>query len=140
MKKILLVFGMLMSMVAANAQFTVYESVGIPQSTRRPSMGYGTPFTIYEPVFGDEYTPRRTAPRMQEVTLTGYYEDYKGWHSTPIRVGVTGDQVKLLSIKTQYGWSNCGSVASEVGGFDAEVVRDNFNYKAFSSGFGTVYF
>ena len=58
----------------------------------------------------------------------------------PIRVGVIGEEVRLLSVNTQQGWSNCGSTASEIGRFDAEEIRDNFNYKAYSSLYGNVYF
>ena len=62
------------------------------------------------------------------------------WYYTPIRVGVIGDEVRLLSAKTQYGWSNCGSKASDVGAWDSEEIRDNFNYKVYSTLHGTIYF
>lgn len=77
---------------------------------------------------------------MQEVTLRGYYKKGSDWYSTPIRVGVIGEEIRLLSTKTQYGWSNCGNKASEVGAFDPEVIRDNFNYKVFTTIYGTIYF
>lgn len=77
---------------------------------------------------------------MQEVTLRGYYKKGNDWHSTPIRVGVIGEEIRLLSAKTQYGWSNCGNKASEIGAFDPEVIRDNFNYKVFTTTYGTIYF
>ena len=77
---------------------------------------------------------------MQEVTLRGYYKKGNDWYHMPIRVGVIGDEVRLLSVKTQYGWSNCGNAASYVSTFDSEEVRDNFNFKAYSVQFGTVYF
>jgi hypothetical protein len=77
---------------------------------------------------------------MQEVTLKGYYKKGNDWYSMPIRVGVIGEEVRLLSIKTQYGWSNCGNKASEVGAWDSEEIRDNFNYKAYTTIYGTIYF
>jgi hypothetical protein len=78
---------------------------------------------------------------MQEVTLKGYYKKGDDWYYTPIRVGVIGDEeVRVLSVKTQHGWMNCGNVASSVGAFDSEVVRDNFNYKAYTTIYGTIYF
>ena len=133
---------MLFVVITASAQFTVYQSVEAPRRSYTPSMGYGTPFTIYEPVYGNPYQQRQqqAKPKMQEVTLRGYYMKGNDWYYTPIRVGVIGDEVRLLSAKTQNGWSNCGSVASEVGAFDSEVVRDNFNYKAYSTLYGMVYF
>ena len=77
---------------------------------------------------------------MQEVTLRGYYKKGNNWYSTPIRVGVIGKEIRVLSTKTQNGWSNCGNKASEVGPFDSEEIKDNFNYKAFTTIFGTIYF
>ena len=143
MKKILFASMMLFGALSANAQFTVYQPVEVPRTSYTPSPGYGTPFTtIYEPVYGNPYQQRQqqARPKMQEVTLRGYYKKGNDWYSTPIRVGVIGEEVRLLSTKTQYGWSNCGSKASEVGAFDSEVIRDNFNYKAYSSLYGTIYF
>ena len=77
---------------------------------------------------------------MQEMTLKGYYKKGNDWYYTPIRVGIIGEEVRLLSVKQQSSWSNCGSVASEVGAFDPEEIRDNFTFKAFSIQYGTVYF
>ena len=141
MKKIIFTSMMLLGTMSASAQFTVYQPVEVPITTYTPSPGYGTPFTIYEPVYANPYQQQQQArPKMQEVTLRGYYKRNGDWYSMPIRVGIIGEEVRLLSVKTQQGWSNCGSTASEVGGFDAEEIRDNFNYKAFSSLYGTVYF
>ena len=141
MKKILFVSMMLFGAMSANAQFTVYQPVEVPHTSHTPSSGYGTPFTIYEPEYGNPNQQQQQArPKMQEVTLRGYYKNGNDWHYMPIRGGVIGEEVRLLSIKTQNGWSNCGSIASEVGAWDAEEIRDNFNYKAFSTLYGTVYF
>ena len=139
MKKILFVCCMVFASMSARAQFTIYQPVEGPRSSYRPSSGYGAPFTIYEPVERGVYG-QQAQPRMQQVTMTGYYNDNNGWHSTPIRVGVRGEEIIVLSTKTQHGWANCGSIAGEVGAFDPEEVRDNFNYKAFSPMLGTVYF
>lgn len=141
MKKLLIICGMMVASLAASAQFTVYQPVEVPSTSYTPSPGYGTPFTIYEPVYSSTQRQRQQArPKMQEVTLRGYYKKGDEWYSTPIRVGVIGEEVRLLSTKTQYGWSNCGNKASEVGAFDSEVIRDNFNYKAFTTIYGTIYF
>lgn len=143
MKKILFTSMMLLGAISANAQFTVYKPVEVPQTSSVPSSGYGTPYTIYEPTYGSPYRQRQqqqARPKMQEVTLKGYYKKGNDWYFLPIRVGVIGEEVRLLSIKTQNGWSNCGNKASIVGGFDSEEIRDNFNYKAFTSLCGTIYF
>lgn len=141
MKKILFASMMLFGAMSANAQFTVYQSVEVPQTSYTQSSGYGTPFTIYEPVYSNRYRQQQQVrPKMQEVTLKGYYKKGNDWYYVPIRVGVIGEEVRLLSIKTQYGWSKCGNKANEVGAWDAEEIQDNFNYKAFSTLCGTVYF
>ena len=141
MKKIIFASMMLFGAMSANAQFTVYQPVEVPRASYTPSPGYGTPFTIYEPVYGNPYQQQQQArPKMQEVTLRGYYKKGNDWYYMPLRVGVIGEEVRLLSIKTQYGWSNCGSTASEVGAWDSEEIRDNFNYKVFTTIYGTIYF
>ena len=141
MKKVLFVCSMLVATLTASAQFTTFRSIySTPQQSYTPSPGYGTPFTIYEPVYGNPYQQQQARPKMQEVTLRGYYKKGNDWYYMPIRVGVIGEEVRLLSIKTQHGWSNCGNKASEVGAWDSEEIRDNFNYKAYSTLCGTVYF
>ena len=148
MKKLLLVSSMLLSVMGVNAQFTVYQNVDVPRSSSyTPSMGYGTPFTIYEPVYVETYRPQQQQryqqpqkPKMQQVTLRGYYRKGDNWYSTPIRVGVVGEEIILLSIKTQNTWSNCGNKVGEVGAFDPEVIRDNFTFKVYTTLYGTVYF
>lgn len=137
--------------LTASAQFTVYRSIDTPQPSYTPSPGYGVPFTTYQPAPSSSYrspysdnpsqmNPQQAKTRMQEVTLKGYYKKGNDWYYTPIRVGVIGDEVRLLSAKTQYGWSNCNSEASEVGAWDSEEIRDNFNYKAYTTIYGTIYF
>ena len=141
MKKLLFICSMIAVSLTASAQFTVYQPVEVPRTTYTTSLGYGTPFTIYEPVYGNPYHQQQQArPRMLEVTLRGYYKKGNDWYHMPIRVGVIGEEVRLLSIKTQHGWSNCGYKASEVGAWDSEEIRDNFNYKAYTTLYGTVYF
>ena len=83
---------------------------------------------------------QQAKPKMQEVTLRGYYKNGNNWNYTPIRVGIIGDEVRLLSIKTRHGWSNCGNKAGQVGAWDSEEIRDNYTYKAYSSLYGTIYF
>ena len=53
-------------------------------------MGYGTPFSVFESVPADPYLQyqQQAKPRMQEVTLRGYYKKGDKWYSTPIWVGV----------------------------------------------------
>lgn len=145
----MLVCSMLLGTLTASAQFTVYRSAEDQSySAYTPSMGYGVPFTVYRPAevepyyYGQQqYQQRQPArPKMHEVTLRGYFKKGNNWYYMPIRVGVIGEEVRLLSVKQQSGWSNCGSVASQVGAFDSEVIRDNFNYMAYSTQCGMVYF
>ena len=132
---------MIVVSLTASAQFTVYQPVEVPRISYTPSSGYGTPFTIYAPVYSNPYQGQQQAkPKRQEVTLKGYFKKGDDWYYVPIRVGIVDDEVILLSTKTKYGWCNCGNKASEVGAWDSEETRDNFNYKAYSTLYGTVYF
>ena len=153
MKKFLFVCCMMAVSMTASAQFLVYRSIySTPQQSYTPSPGYGVPFIIYEPSPSSSYQSpysgypsqriqqQPAKPRMQEVTLKGYYKKGNDWYCMPVRVGVIGEEVRLLSTKTQYGWSNCGNKASEVGAWDSEEIRDNFNYKAYTTIYGTIYF
>jgi len=143
MKKILFVCSLLIGCVSADAQFVIYNSTpDVPQSSYAPSSRLGGASAIfnYEPSYPVPRYQMPARPKMQEVTLRGYYKKGNDWYNIPIKVGVAGDEVKLLSIKTQGGWMGCGSAASEVGAFDTEEIRDNFNYKAYSTLYGTVYF
>lgn len=140
MKKLFFICSMLVVTLTASAQFTVYQPLEVPSRTYTPSMGYGTPFTIYQPYRNPHQQYQQPQPKMHEVTMRGYYKNGSDWYYTPIRVGIVGDEVILLSTKTQYGWRNCGNKASEVGTWDAEEIRDNFNYKAYSNIYGSVYF
>lgn len=142
MKKLLFICSMVVVSLTASAQFTVYQNVEVPQRSYTPSLGYGIPFTVYEPVYGNSYQQRRqqARPKMQEVTLRGYYKKGDDWYYVPIRVGIIGEEVKLLSTKTKNGWMNCGNKVCEVGAWDSEEIRDNFNYKANSTLYGTIYF
>ncbi len=140
MKKVLFCAIALFCSVASHAQFLIYQPAGTPQQQyQSPSPGYGVPYTIYQPAPMPGQR-QQAAPRMQEVTLTGYYKDNRGWHSAPIRVGVTGEKVVVLSVKNGNHWMNCGNAASMVGQFDTEEVKDSFTYKAFCYAFGTIYF
>jgi hypothetical protein len=142
MKKLFFVCCMIVVSLTASAQFTVYQPLEVPRTSYTPSPGYGVPFSTYEPVYSDPYLQmqQQSRPKMHQVTLRGYYKNGSDWYYTPIRVGIVGDEVILLSTKTQYGWSNCGNKASEVGACDSEEIRDNFNYKAYSNIYGSVYF
>lgn len=88
MKKFLLVCCMMAVAMTASAQFTEFRSIyTTPQPSYTPSPGYGVPFSTYESL----QSHQQTKPRMQEVTLKGYYKKGNDWYYTPIRVGVIGD-------------------------------------------------
>ncbi len=136
---------LLLSSISAHAQFTVFSSVE-DQSTSSyyypPSPGYGTPFVVYEPVYSPSMQQVvRPKPQMREFTATGYYKVRNRWYSTPIRVGIVENQVRLQSVKSSDRWSYCGNIAKQVDGFDSEEIRDSFNYKAYSQSVGgMIYF
>ena len=122
---------------SAFAQFTVYEPVIVP-STPSTSRSTYSPFTIYEPVYPN--MPRRQAPKEKVLTMKGYYQKSNEWYVAPIKVVVSEDNVKLASIKVQNRWDTCNAAVYEVSAFDTETVRDNFNFKAFTTIVGYIYF
>ena len=141
MKRIFILLAALVFTTSAKAQFVTFQSVEQAQSQRSytPSSGYGNPFVTFEaaPIPGVRQAPKE---QMREQTLRGYYKEGNKWYSMPIRVGITSDKVILLSYKKGgYSWSNCGNVASMVGGWDSQEITDNFTYKAYST-IGTIYF
>lgn len=138
MKKLFVLCSMLLCTISSSAQYTVFQPSNTPSQPYSPSPGYGIPFATYEPVQG--YQQQQVKPRMQQVTMRGYYKKGGDWCYAPIRVGFVEDKVILLSIKTQYGWQNCESNAKDVGAFDSEEIRDNFNFKAYTMIRGMVYF
>ena len=128
---------MLMS-ITCYAQFTVFENVDVPsRSSTTPDYG---PFSIYEPVpYGNEQY-RAPRPKAKQYVLTGYYQDYKGWHSTPIKVSISGDNAKLVGVKIGNNWFGCNSNISEVGAFDLQEIQENFNFKGYHPNVGSIYF
>ena len=101
MKKILFAIMMLIGTMSANAQFVVYQPAEVPRTTYTPSPGYGTPFSIYEPAYSNPYQQQQARPKMQEVTLKGYYKKGNDWYSMPIRVGVIGEEVNYKNFTIQ---------------------------------------
>lgn len=138
MKKIMILMVAIFCSVSALAQFTVYELSDMPSTTRSIPNIYD-PFTVYEPVYTNPQ-PRVQRPKPQFVTLKGYYKKGDEWKVAPIRVMVQGEEIKLASVKSGNNWVTCNARVSEVSGFDPEIVRDNFNYKASYYMFGTIYF
>ena len=123
--------------LSAFAQFTVYEPVIVP-STPSTSRSTYSPSPICEPVYPN--MPRRQAPKEKVLTMKGYYQKSNEWYVAPIKVVVSEDNVKLASIKVQNRWDTCNAAVYEVSAFDTETVRDNFNFKAFTTIVGYIYF
>jgi len=69
MKKLLFICSMIVASLTASAQFTVYQPVEVPRTTYTPSPGYGTPFTIYEPVYGNPYQQRQQQAKPTVLPL-----------------------------------------------------------------------
>jgi hypothetical protein len=59
MKRLLFICGLAVVSLTASAQFTVYQPVEVPSTSYTPRSGYGTPFTIYEPVYSNPYQQRQ---------------------------------------------------------------------------------
>ena len=145
MRLISLISCLLLSCINANAQFGVYTPIEDQSASSYyypPSSGYGVPFGVYEPIYDSSLQQRvRPKPKMREYTTTGYYKNGNRWYSTPIRVGIVEDQVRLQSFKYSGSWSYVGNIANQVSIYDSEEIRDNFNYKAYSQIFGgMIYF
>ena len=130
---------MLMS-ISSYAQFTIYEPVYAPPS-RSTSPSYYDPFTVYQSVPDYDVQYRRAPqPTAKQYTLTGYYKTHEGWFRTQIRVSVSDDVIKLVGVKYGNSWCGCNSTVSEVGAFDTQEVKDNFNYKGYFTNLGMIYF
>mgnify|MGYP006916142750 CR=1 FL=1 len=140
MKKMLLAAVAALCSLSASAQFMTYEPLYGGGSSQSYSSGNQRPFLIYEPMIYD--APRRAQPRVQTKTyaVTGYYQDRNQWKTIPCKLEVAGDEVKSVSYKTQHGFFPATGKFCEVGGFDPDVVRDNFNYKVWTTTYGTIYF
>ena len=145
MKTLLSFLAVMLIAISAEAQapFTYYQPTQPSKSNnsgsyQRPSTN---PFTYYEPL-PDPSSNYRPAPRPQSKTynLTGYYNDANGWHTTPIKVTVTEDRAVLSSYKYGRYWLSNSCAVSEVDYYDADVVKENFNYKAKTLQLGVVYF
>lgn len=137
MKKLFMLAFAMISSFSASAQFTTYQPVFVPSTPTTSGSTY-SPFTIYEPV--DPNLPAKKAPQRKLITLKGYYQKSNEWHVVPIRVAVSDEDIKLASVKGQHLWMNCNATVYEVGRFDPEIIRDNFNFKANVVSYGTIYF
>lgn len=139
MKRIMIIMAAMVCTMTVSAQFTVYEPVYVPrqQAPITRSNTYN-PFTVYEPI--GVPTPR-VQKQVKTLTLKGYYKKAdKGWVCAPIKVAITDDDVKLVGLKLSNQWAGVNAAVSEVSSLDPEIVRDNFNFKAYSSLVGTIYF
>lgn len=139
MKKSLFIFVTLLMSLTASAQFTVYQNVDVPSRSSTQSNNFN-PFSVFESnPYNNQYrsTPR---PQSKQYTLTGYYKKTDGWYHTQIKISITGDEIKLIGVKYGNNWAGCDSKVSEVGAFDTQEVKDNFNYKGYFTYLGTIYF
>ena len=145
MKKLLFILVVMLCAITAYAQapFTYYKPV-------QPSNNYSNdysgsnqstdPFTYYRPLEPSRNYQPAPQPQSKTYNLTGYYNDSKGWHEVPIKITVTGDKWVLSSYKYGNYWLSNSCAVSEVDYYDADVVKENFNYKAKTLQLGVVYF
>lgn len=139
MKKILILMTAMFCSINGFAQFTVYTPCNPRSKTRSDAY---SPFTIYEPVSGT--TPpvvQQPQTKSQIITLRGYYKKVnEGWKCTPIRVAVIGDEITLVAVKNSNSWMSSKSAVYQVGWSDPDIIKDNFNFKAYCYGIGMIYF
>lgn len=122
--------------LTTSAQFLIYKNVPDPPR----SSSYNNPYRGYESDPYDNYYRSTPQPRAKQYNLHGYYKDSEGWHKTPIKVMVQGDNIKLVSVKVGYNWAPCNSSVSEVSAYDPQEIQENFNYKGYLSFIGSIYF
>ena len=143
MKKLLSFLAVMFIAISADAQapFTQYRSVENGSSGYSNNYQSTSPFTYYSSL-PDPNSNYRPAPKPQSKTynLTGYYQDSKGWHSTPIKVTVTGDRAVLSAFKYGNYWMNNSAAICELDYYDSDEVKETFNYKARTTHLGVVYF
>lgn len=143
MKKLLSFLAVMFIAISADAQapFTQYRSVENGSSGYSNNYQSTSPFTYYRSL-PDPNSNYRPAPKPQSKTynLTGYYQDSKGWHSTPIKVTVTGDRAVLSAFKYGNYWMNNSAAICELDYYDSDEVKETFNYKARTTHLGVVYF
>lgn len=137
MKKFLFFVIAIMTSLTSSAQFTVYQNVDVP--SRSSTQSNYNPYRSYETNPYGNYS-RSTQPKEKQYNLTGYYKNTEGWHKTPIKVTVRGEEIKLVSVKVGKNWAPCNSRVNEVSEFDPEEIKENFNYKGYLSFLGSIYF
>lgn len=107
-------------------------------------------FSDFNPVSPRTSSNYRRAPIQQTY---GYVRTSNGWVRVNIRIQATPYGVNIVGYKNkdigmdQYfssygdGWNKCNASAEEVSAFeDGRTAANNFDYKAYVSGLGTVYF
>ena len=116
-------------------------------------LGLDAQYSDYEPIFrsGRKSSKSRNVPVQQTY---GYVPTRDGWVRVNIRIQATQYGVVVVGYKekdnigfNQYyssygdGWNQCNASAEEVSAFeDGQIAANNFDYKAYVSGLGTVYF
>lgn len=138
MKKFMFIATALLMSLSASAQFTVFEPVNPPRSSTRSST-YNPYNSVPSDPYGGYYGNTQPS-RSKQYTLTGYYKKTDGWYKTQIKVSVSDEEIRLVSVKYGNNWAGCSSKVSEVGAFDSQEVQDNFNYKGYFTYLGTIYF
>lgn len=140
MKKILMLMAAMLCSISSFAQFTVYEPVYAPSRSTTSSRNIYDPFTVYEPILDTKQPPVQKQPKVQTLTLKGYYQKSGKWLVTPIKVAISDDSVILTSVKSGQSWVTCNAAISEVNWLDPKIAQDNFTFKASYYMFGTIYF
>lgn len=128
MKKILLLFAMILMGLSTSAQFATYHSI-------------------------DQYQQAQQSPVQ---TVYGYIPTSNGWVRISIRIQEANNGILVVGYKEKdtstyggafatYGnpnpWRKCQSWAEAVSVYsDGREIANNFDCKAYISGLGTIYF
>lgn len=135
--------------LAANAQFTVYESINpnIPQQSYQNGSSY--PFTIYQSVTPDYR--RNNIQQRQNILQKTDLKTIRGVYLNPItneaeyiKIKVANSGRQLLA-KAYYKaetdqWFSCNSQIVALGLYDDAELREYFNYKVNIPNVGTIYY
>lgn len=110
-------------------------------------------FVPYRPIYGSGGSSSYTQPQRQQQqerlqTVNAYFVNQRGsFEKLRIKVGMVQGTYGSVTVvvrgyqdKTFNRWYDMNSNASEVDALDPAVIKENFDYKCFISGYGYIYF
>lgn len=108
------------------------------------------PFVSYRPVQGNPSSGYNNQQQQRQnfQTVNAYFVNQRGnFEKIRIKINVVQEMYGSTSVyvrgycdKTYNRWYDMNSRASEVDVLDADVIKENFDYKFYMQGYGYVYF